>query len=463
MLKLHQIFFLNFLAIFTGTLLISSLVAYLTIKSSTINENKEQLKKEISLLQMQLPFVTNLDKFASEIKKQTNLRVTIINEDGLVLAESNKDKTKMDNHRGRPEIMDAATKKHGCITRYSDTLKTDFLYVSKQVDFQNERIFFRLSVSLDTVMHEFYELLARLAAVFSFFIIIGLIMAYRISKKIRHDINEITNYLREISEKNYRAIIKPEYFSEFLYVAVTLKNLAKKLNNRDKQKRKYTARLRLINKQRNDILSALSHEFKNPIASVQGYAETLIDDPYTDQKIQQRFLGKIMQNAKKISDMIDRLSLSIKLENEDLKVKKTKFELAELTQEVIMNLGKKYKDREVHFSGEKYKLEADKTMIETVIINLIDNAMKYSQEDVTVSIMDNKLMVIDKGLGIPDVEIDKITSKFYRVEKNTWDNSMGLGLAIVTYVLRLHDSTLIIESKEGEGSIFAFDLTPMKK
>ena len=463
MLKLHQIFFLNFLAIFIGTLLISSLVAYLTIKSGTISENKEQLQKQISLLQMQLPHVKNLDSFANEIKKRTNLRVTIINEEGLVLAESNKDKIKMDNHRGRPEIMDAATKEYGFITRYSNTIKADFLYVAKQVDYQNEEVFFRLSVSLETVMQEFYQLWIRLAGVFSFFIVIGLVMAYNLSKKIRHDIDQITNYLREISEKNYRAIIKPEHFSEFLYVAVTLKNLAKKLNNRDKQKRKYTARLRLINKQRNDILSALSHEFKNPIASVQGYAETLIDDPDTDKKIRQRFLGKIMQNAKKISDMIDRLSLSIKLENEDLKIKKTKFELSDLTQEVIMNLGKKYKDREIHFSGEKYNLEADKTMVETVIINLIDNAMKYSQEDVTVSIMDNKLMVIDKGLGIPDAEIDKITSKFYRVEKNTWDNSMGLGLAIVTYVLKLHDSTLIIESKEGEGSIFAFDLLPMKK
>lgn len=463
MLKLHQIFFLNFLAIFTGTLLISSLVAYLTIKSGTITENKEQLQKQISLLQMQLPYVNNLDEFADEIKNRTQLRVTIINEEGLVLAESNQDKTKMDNHRGRPEIMDAATQEYGFITRYSDTIKSDFLYVAKQVKYKDSEVFFRLSVSLTTVMQEFYQLWIRLAGVFTLFILIGLIIAYRISKKIHHDIDQITNYLREISEKNYRAIIKPEHFSEFLYVAVTLKNLAKKLNNRDKQKRKYTARLRLINKQRNDILSALSHEFKNPIASVQGYAETLIDDPDTDKKIQQRFLGKIMQNAKKISDMIDRLALSIKLENEDLKLKKTKFDLAELTQDVIMNLGKKYKDRQIHFSGQKYKLEADRTMIETVVINLIDNAMKYSQEDVTVSIMDNKLMVIDKGLGIPSSEIDKITSKFYRIEKNTWDNSMGLGLAIVTYVLRLHDSTLMIESKDAEGSIFAFDLAPMKK
>ena len=462
MLKLHQIFFLNFLAIFLGTLLLSSFVAYFSIKTTTIDESKSQLKKQLSLLQMQLPFVKNLDKFAADVHEVSDLRVTIIDDSGLVLAESNKNKLKMDNHRGRPEVMDAALQEYGCVVRYSDTIETDFLYVSKKLTFEGKPVFFRLSVSLQSVMEEFYTLWFRLALVFSIFVIISLVMAYNLSKKIRHDINQLTEYLREISEKNYKAIIKPEYFSEFLYIALTLKNLAKKLNNRDKQKRKYTARLRLINKQRNDILSAISHEFKNPIASIQGYAETLVDDPDTSTSVRMRFLDKIMQNSKKITSMIDRLALSVKLENEDLKIKTTSFDLCELSQEVIMNLGKKYKDRQIHFNGETYMLNADKTMIETVIINLIDNAMKYSQEDVTVSIMDHKLMVLDKGMGIAENELDKISSKFYRVQKNTWDNSMGLGLAIVTYVLRLHDSTLIIESKEGEGSIFAFDLDAMK-
>ena len=463
MLKLHQIFFLNFLAIFVGTLLISSLVSYLSIKNAAIDEQKDHLKKQITLLQMQLPFVQDLDLFAAEIHDKSGLRVTIISEEGTVLAESNEDKMEMDNHRGRPEIMDAAISEYGYVIRYSDTIKIDFVYVSKQVVYNDKVIFFRLAVSLDRVMHEFYALWTRIALVFSIFIIIGLLIAYNISKKIRYDIQQITDYLREVSEKNYKAIIKPEFFSEFLYIALTLKNLAKKLNNRDRQKRKYTARLRLINKQRNDILSAISHEFKNPIASILGYAETLVDDPDSDSKIRTRFLDKIMQNAKKITTMIDRLSLSVKLENEDLKTKLSDFDIAELTQDVIMNLGKKYKDREINFSGKCYQIEADKTMLETVIINLIDNAMKYSQEDVTVTIMDNKLSVLDKGMGIADKELDKITSKFYRVQKNTWDNSMGLGLAIVTYVLRLHDSTLFIESKEGEGSIFSFDLVPMKK
>ncbi|MDF1881458.1 sensor histidine kinase [Sulfurimonas sp. MAG313] len=463
MLKLHQIFFLNFLIIFIGTLLSSSLVAYLSIKTTTINENKLQLKKQISLLQMQLPFVEDLDKFVKNIHEKSDLRVTLIDEHGLVLAESNKNKKMMDNHVDRPEIIGASIHEYGFVIRYSDTIKTDFLYIAKKLDFKGKSIFFRLSVSLETVMEEFYTLWFRLAVVFSAFVLISLFMAYSLSKKIRHDITQITEYLREISDKNYKAIIKPEHFSEFLYIALTLKNLAKKLNNRDKQKRKYTARLRLINKQRNDILSAISHEFKNPIASIQGYAETLVDDPDTSSKIRLRFLEKIMQNSKKITSMIDRLSLSVKLENEDLEMKASTFDLCELTQEVIMNLGKKYKDRQMYLSGQEFIVYADKTMIETVIINLIDNAMKYSQEDVTITIMDNKLSVLDKGMGIAEHELDKITSKFYRVQKNTWDNSMGLGLAIVTYVLKIHDSTLMIESKEGEGSIFAFDLSPLQK
>lgn len=463
MLKLHQIFFLNFLGIFIGTLLLSSLVAYLSIRNTAVSEHTLHLKNQISLIEMQLPNTKDLDKFAADIHKKIHVRVTIIDDKGIVIAESNEDKGVMDNHGGRAEVMEAATQEYGSIMRYSNTIGIDFIYVAKKVLYRGSPVVLRLSVPLEKLMEDFYALWYRLAIVFTGFVVIGLLIALKISKKIRHDLFQVTEYLREVSDKNYKAIVKPEYFSEFLYIALTLKNLAKKLNNRDKQKRKYTARLRLINKQRNDVLSAISHEFKNPIASIQGYAETLLDDPNADAKIRQRFLEKIMQNGKKISSMLDRIALSVKLENNDLNTKPTTFDLAELVQDVIMNLGKKYKDREISFSGESYEITADRTMIETVIINLIDNAMKYSQENVTVSIMDNKLMVIDKGMGIAEKELDKITSKFYRVQKNTWDNSMGLGLAIVTYVLRLHNSDLSIDSKEGEGSIFSFDLKPMQK
>ena len=97
-------------------------------------------------------------------------------------------------------------------------------------------------------------------------------------------------------------------------------------------------------------------------------------------------------------------------------------------------------------------------MIELVIVNLVDNALKYSEEEVSITLTEHTLSIRDKGIGIAPAELDKITSKFYRVQKNRWDNSMGLGLSIVSYILKLHDTTLNIESALGVGSTFSFKL-----
>ena len=174
-----------------------------------------------------------------------------------------------------------------------------------------------------------------------------------------------------------------------------------------------------------------------------------------------RFLEKILSNARKITYMIDRLALSVKLENNDFTIHPIAFNLADLVQDVTLNLSKKYREREIFFTGEECMIYADKEMLDNVLTNLIDNALKYSEDDVTVSITNGTLMVIDKGMGISESDLDKVSSKFYRVNKNTWDNSLGLGLAIVGYILKLHHSELIIESKVGEGSRFGFSLKSM--
>ena len=242
-----------------------------------------------------------------------------------------------------------------------------------------------------------------------------------------------------------------------------LKNLVKKLSSRDKQKRKYTAKLRLMNKQRNDILSAISHEFKNPVASIIGYAQTLQEDPDITPKIREKFLSKISSNGDKISQMLDRLALSVKLENDDLKIEIKRFDMKKLCEEVVSNLSLKYRNREITLEASNTIVEADKTMIELVLVNLVDNALKYSQMEVQVVLKDDELSVIDKGIGIQEEHLDKVTAKFYRVNKNTWDNSMGIGLAMVSYILKMHSSKLKIISKVAEGSVFSFSIKEMLK
>jgi len=298
------------------------------------------------------------------------------------------------------------------------------------------------------------------------FLVVVLVAFYaskKMSEKIVYDIERITNFLDEISNKNYNAIIKTKYFYEFLQISLMLKNLVKKLSSRDKHKRKYTAKLRLMNRQRNDILSAISHEFKNPVASIIGYAQTLQEDPDVSLKIREKFLGKISSNGEKISKMLDRLALSVKLENNDLEMSASNFDMKTLCEEVVSNLSLKYRDREISVKASKTMIYADKTMIELVLINLIDNALKYSDADVTVVLKDDKLSVKDRGIGIKEEHLDKVTSKFYRVKKNSWDNSMGIGLAMVSYILKMHNSKLEIKSKFAEGSIFSFSLKEMLK
>ncbi|MEA2091874.1 MAG: HAMP domain-containing sensor histidine kinase [Campylobacterota bacterium] len=463
MLKIHQLFILKFLLLFVGTLFITSLISYIALKSIIVDHNKNHLQNAIVLMGLELQKVDDLDTYASSVNKNTALRVTMIDADGVVIAESNIDKKSMDNHASRYEIMQANKDKFSHVVRYSKTLKVDFLYVAKKYSYRGKKIYIRLSTSLAQVMSDFYSLWTKLLLLFLVVVFVAFYASKKMSEKIVYDIEQITKFLDEISNKNYNAIVKTKYFYEFLQISLMLKNLVKKLSSRDKQKRKYTAKLRLMNKQRNDILSAISHEFKNPVASIIGYAQTLQEDHDVSPKIREKFLGKINSNGEKISKMLDRLALSVKLENNDLEMSASHFDMKTLCEEVVSNLSLKYRNRGISVELLKTMIKADKTMMELVLINLIDNALKYSEADVTVVLKNDKLFVKDIGIGIQEEHLEKVTSKFYRVKKNSWDNSMGIGLAMVSYILKMHNSKLEIKSKFGEGSVFSFSLKEMLK
>lgn len=462
MLRINQLFFLNTFALSLGTLVIASAISYFTLKEMIVDDRISDLQKVIELVTIQSRQYYNADSYVHAVHNQTDYRATLFDANGTVLAESNLDKRALDSKINRIEVMNAGIDPYGISVRYSQSLNDEYIFVAKQIPYKGEVVVLRLGISLQDVMSHFYTLWIKLAGIFAFFLLIALAVSYRIGVKVRQDILQITHYLDEISNKNYKAILKPEYIQEFLYISLLLKNLVKKIRNRDKQKRKYTARLRLINKQQNDILSAISHEFKNPIAAIAGYTETLRDDMNLNLTIREKFLGKIHSNAMKISHMLDRLALSVKLENNNLSIKPTTFDLDILCRDVTSSLQGKYPDRRIVYEGQSREVYADKTMIDLVITNLIDNAIKYSEESVVLRLNEHSVDVIDQGIGIPPNELENITNKFYRVQKNRWDNSMGLGLAIVSYILNLHRTVLKIQSTLDVGSTFSFSIDSFK-
>ncbi len=281
---------------------------------------------------------------------------------------------------------------------------------------------------------------------------------YRGAKRMQKELMTINTYLKNL-EKIEKIDYQTRFFTqEFEDINQNLIKVLKGAKKREDIKQRYNAKLKLKNRQRADMLSAIAHEFRNPIASIMGYSQTLHEDPEIPTELREKFLEKIYNNGNKIESLLSRLILWNKFESGEATLHKSTFDLYSLAQEVTASLGEKYKTREIRLEGESTTIEADRTLMEVVLKNLIENALKYSKDEVVVCIKEGRVSVTDKGVGISSKDIDKVTKKFYRSGTHNWDNSMGLGLSIVKTILSLHKSKLEIESKVDEGSTFSFKI-----
>jgi len=226
-----------------------------------------------------------------------------------------------------------------------------------------------------------------------------------------------------------------------------LKEENKKLKNENKS-------LKRQNELKDDIISAISHEFKNPISIINGYIET-IQSSNLPENLQQKFLEKIHKNTLRLTSLIDRLYFLIKIEHKKIKIKKSYFYLNSAIEEVLDS----FDEKRIKTNLIPIIVYADKNLLQIVISNLISNALKYSDKEIYINLNNKYLEVIDKGIGIDEKNLEIIKEKFFRIAKNDWDNSLGLGLYIVEKILKLHNTRLQIESKKNKGSRFYFDIT----
>jgi len=293
---------------------------------------------------------------------------------------------------------------------------------------------------------------------FIFSQIILLLSVYVAAKRVKRELKSVEMYLSDV--KGDKAVNSSARFftREFEQINLKLIEILRKIKRKEKQKRKYTAKIKLKNRQRSDMLSAIAHEFRNPIAAIMGYAQTLTDDEEIPPDLRKKFLYKIYNNGDKIEELLSRLLLWNRFESGEQKLQLSKFDIRPLIREIASNLEEKYKNREVLVKEGRLMVHADKALIEIVVKNLIENALKYSKEMVEVSIVGSTVYIIDQGVGISAENIDKVTKKFFRTDEHSWDNSMGLGLAIVKQILKLHNTSLYIESEESQGSVFSFQI-----
>lgn len=457
MLKIHQLFLRTYLAIFVAILITVTLSTYFWAKNLYLNQVEKNLIQNIDILSVILEDTKDINSIKDIIKdlsKKLNLRISIINENGEVVAESHKNIENIKNHSNRVEIIEAKNIGLGKDTRVSETLNKDLIYIAKKVSFNEEIYYLRMADYTNKITDNFKKLTFEIFIYISFFLIIAFISTYFISIKIQRETDSILYFLKEITNKKKPIFLQSNYTFEFYKIAKLLNKVAKKLSKKDEIKAKHTAKLTLANRQKDDIISAISHEFKNPIAIISGYSQTLIEDENLSPTLKIKFLNKILSNSNKMSQIVDKLRLTLKLQDNNHKLILNKVSIKKIVENSISDLKIKYKNREIKVLGVDKEINADEILIGIAISNLIENALKYSQEDVIIEINENSISIRDKGIGISQENLENIFKKYYRATSNNWNNSLGLGLFIVKSILNVHNFKLEIDSKIGNGSTF---------
>ncbi|WP_230056776.1 sensor histidine kinase [Campylobacter suis] len=268
-------------------------------------------------------------------------------------------------------------------------------------------------------------------------------LVYKDTKRLKE---KILNYEEHMDKNGF-------FFDENAEISTSLDELFLQIKEKNKKLTKKSAKIKLRNSQLQGLLGSISHEFKNPIAVINAASQTIKNDPQMDEKTRANFIEKIVRNSQNIVALIDRVNLR---SSENLIAQKSKFDLGILVKNIQNELSSRYMDRQILYTQKSVMITADETLMRQVIINLVENALKYSLDEVVIRLNENSLLVCDKGVGIEAKEIKLITKKYFKTSDNNKTNSFGLGLYIVKQILKMHDFELIINSQKDKGSEFGF-------
>ena len=222
---------------------------------------------------------------------------------------------------------------------------------------------------------------------------------------------------------------------------------------------------------RRDLIANISHDLRTPLATLQGYIETLLlkKDKLTNDE-QQHYLKVAINHCDHLNQLVNRLLELAKLESYEIQVTQESFNLSELVHDVIQKFELKAREKKIQlmpqFKADLPFVTADIGLIERVFDNLIENALRFTPENGKVVISmkpDNKkvrIQISDTGCGIPKEALSAIFDRFFQLDisRKVKTGHSGLGLAITKKILNLHQSDIQVNSIVGSGSTFSFSL-----
>lgn len=286
---------------------------------------------------------------------------------------------------------------------------------------------------------------------------------------IFREINNIYEGLEHIKRKELRRMS-----NKFLFRPEPLKRMRDEILDMAQRKQQEIDELKRLQVLRREFLADVSHELKTPIFAAQGFVHTILDDDDTDEFTRKKFLRKAAASLDALDLLVQDLVTISQLEKGVVRMRRQPFDIAQLVRDIFEQLELKAARRNVTLelappATEPVKVVADRNRIRQVLINLIDNAIKYGRENghVTVVLTESsktvRISVQDDGEGIPKQHQGRIFERFYRIDKSRTRESReaggsGLGLAISKHIVEAHKSTIRVRSEVGAGTTLAFKL-----
>ena len=234
-----------------------------------------------------------------------------------------------------------------------------------------------------------------------------------------------------------------------------------------------TARLRAARQMQVDFVANVSHELRTPLTAVKGLVETLRDGAVDDPQVRDRFLETVEDETDRLIRLVNDLLLLTRADSQALNLQREAVDLARLVRATAGRLARQAEARDlvlqVEMSLDSPLVWADSDQIEQVLVNLLDNAIKYSRPGGTVTISvaggqggPSRVQIRDEGIGIPTEDLARIGERFYRADKarSRSEGGSGLGLAIAQTLVEAHGGRLWLESEEERGTVVTFTLPP---
>ena len=399
------------------------------------NQLKEQLRVVESVVENQLMQDDDTAFISNHIDK--NVRITLVAKDGTVIADSRESANKLENHLNRQEIQQAIKNGEATVTRHSDTQGQKVYYFAKQLDNGN---ILRVSAEATSIGKFFSDYIIYILLCIIVVIVAAVFVSMGITKSIVKPITQLGQSLDNIDKFKSDEELKP--------LVNALLQQKKKQKMLDKQKKQFTANV--------------SHELKTPLTSIAGYAE-LIETGMAKPEDVKPFAGVIRKQALRLVSLSeDIIQLSQLEESDDEDMSFESVNLYEIAQRCVeaLNINAINKGVTLNLTGEECYIRGKAQLVEELVYNLCDNAIRYNKKNGNVTVTVNPLekgasvSVKDTGIGIPKKYQERIFERFFRVDKSRSKatGGTGLGLAIVKHITQLHDAKLEISSEEGKGT-----------